>query len=364
MVFLVRTSVRALAVVSGLAWLAGPAAAQRYEPDWYHGWTMWWSTNREDFLSPPPVGAASRTAPPNPELVTPEDRRLKIVPVLLDLLRDRRTLVREAAAIALGTCGDERDVGALIPLLADDDRTVSEAAVMGLGLLQSEDAVVALAKVVADTSAPERRRGLAALALGYSGLDSAQMPLLDRLGAGKDKLEACRMVGAALWCGGDGTAQRPDRCALVASSWQKLAADAGKRRRLLSLGIAALAKVRDPAVTTSIMETLRDTRFDLRAGAAIAAGRVIRADDKKNLTLLVKAAAQDNHTLPRRLMIISLGRIGGPEAIAHLEEEIRSSQKTFRHSRRLLRASQERPRSLHGSVMISPARPTTACVAH
>ena len=73
-----------------------------------------------------------------------------------------------------------------------------------------------------------------------------------------------------------------------------------------------------------VLEMLQDTRFDVRAAAAIAAGRVLRAGDKAHVQALIKALAGEAHTLPTRFMIISLGRIGGPEAIAALSQQLAS----------------------------------------
>jgi HEAT repeat protein len=75
---------------------------------------------------------------------------------------------------------------------------------------------------------------------------------------------------------------------------------------------------------------LQDPRFDVRAAAAIAAGRVIRADDKAAVKTLIKAHEDEGHTLPRRFLMISLGRVGGPEAIGVLTKELDSGDKTRR----------------------------------
>jgi HEAT repeat protein len=311
---------------------AGSFSAAR-GPDWYGGWMMWWSANREEFLHP--GGAASRptSRPADALVVRPVDEdaaRARIMPTLVGALKDGERRIRETAAIAVGTCGDEREVGALVKLLDDRDRAVVEATITGLGLLGVPSADAALAKILADPSMSDRARGLAALALGLSGGDGARKPLLDGLGSWKsDSLEACRMVGAGLWAGGDVCDLDPARRVLVASQIQKgLTSQQSRRRKLLSIGIAALSKARDPGSVPFVLETLRDPRFDLRAAAAIAAGRVIRADDKKSVQALIGALSTEAHTLPSRFMIISLGRIGGKEALQHLKWEFGSGDKT------------------------------------
>jgi HEAT repeat protein len=311
-----------------VASLDTPAAAPI--PDYYGGWMMWWSTNREEFFSPISPAAASKPAyAGNVKLVTPETCRETIVPLLLGGLKDGERQIREAAAIALGMCGDGRDADALIALLGDKDRAVVEAAVMGLGMLSSGEADKALGKIVLDATDSERKRGLAALSLGLSGTEEAGKPLLDGLGSGKsDKLEACRMLGAGLWSACDGADGKPDRCALVASQIQKaLTNQDSKRRKLLSMGVAALSKPRDQGSKKFVLDMLVDPRFDVRAAAAIAAGRAFKPDDKASVNALIKALADEGHTLPSRFMIISLGRIGSPDAVAHLKKEVASGEK-------------------------------------
>src|SRR6185503_2921182 len=69
---------------------------------------------------------------------------------------------------------------------------------------------------------------------------------------------------------------------------------------------------------------------DIRASAAIAAGRVFRADDKKSVHALITAVAAEGDLFPRRRMIISLGRIGGPEARKQLVAEFESQDRQNR----------------------------------
>jgi glutathione peroxidase len=298
--------------------------------DSYGGWMMWWSTNREEFLSSSEAQATSQqTYGASAMLVTPDLARAEIIPVLLNALKDPERQIREAAAISLGMCGERAEASALVAALGDKDRAVAEAAVMGLGLLGAPEADKPLAKILADPSESERKRGLAALSLGLSGTDEGKKPLLDELGSGKsDKLEACRMLGTGLWSGGDGPSGPADRRALAAIEIQKgLTRQDTKRRKLVSMGTASLCKPRDQGSRKFVLDTLKDPRFDVRAAAAIAAGRVITADDKAGIKVLIDALAAEGHTLPSRFMLISLGRIGGPEAIGSLKTEVRSAEK-------------------------------------
>jgi hypothetical protein len=75
---------------------------------------------------------------------------------------------------------------------------------------------------------------------------------------------------------------------------------------------------------------LNEPRFDVRAAAAISAGRVIRAGDKEGTRAVIAALQSDAHILPIRFLIISLGRIGGPDAVAAIAKEFSSGDKLRR----------------------------------
>ena len=114
-----------------------------------------------------------------------------------------------------------------------------------------------LRDVLNDTTRTARERGLAAIALGYSGGDLARdRPLRParrdqrRRGPGPRRRASKRdrVLGAALWAGADkkdGTA--PNRSPLAASLLQRaLSAPQLKDRMILGIGSAALSKTRDP----------------------------------------------------------------------------------------------------------------------
>jgi HEAT repeat protein len=332
----VPTALRALVC---LTVVLAAAPAQDYvvpEPaagsDWYGDWMMWWSTNREEFLCRTDPATTSRPADLAPmKPVTMELTRTKIVPVLQGALKDGERLIREAAAIALGLCGDAMDVKSLLPLANDRDRSVAESAILGLGMLGAEEADEALAKMLADVSLPERRHGFVSIALGLSGADPTAKQLFENFGWGKqERLESCRILGACLWSGGDLGGTRPDRCTLASSQTQKSLKAQDKRRKLLALGTAALSKARDPGSKAYILQAMRDPRFDVRAAAAIAAGRVIKPDDKEGVKALSHALDAEPHTLPTRFLVIALGRVGGPELASKLSKEYGTGDKVRR----------------------------------
>lgn len=300
-------------------------------------WESWWQCNKEDFLIPravlaPDVVGDAYTGTLGPPVE--HEIRAVVIPLLEQALRDTDHQVRGAAALALGKVGDWREIKTLLGALADRERTVSEAAILALGLLGEGSVERSLKDVLSDPSRNARERSMAAIALGYSGGDTARTALFDQLGSTVDvegrprvpTIESARVLGAALWAGADRKDGTSDRSPLVASLLQRaLSAPQLKDRMILGIGAAALSKPRDPGSLQFILSGLTDSRADIRAGCGIAAGRIIKAEDRRSVQALIAAVGAEAEVTPRRLMLISLGRIGGPDARKRLLAELDSN---------------------------------------
>jgi HEAT repeat protein len=305
-------------------------------------WEKWWQCNKEDYLIPravlaPDVVVDAYTGTLGPPVE--HEIRNAVIPLLLQALRDTDHQVRAAAALALGKVGDWREIKPLLGALADRERTVSEAAILALGLLGESSVEHYLKEVFNDTTRNSRERAMAAIALGYSGGDTARAVLFDNLGSTIDAegrsrvptVESARVLGAALWAGADRKDGTMDRSPLVASLIQRaLSAPTLRDRMILGIGTAALSKPRDPGSVQFLLKGLSDPRADVRAGCAIAAGRVVKADDRRSVATLIAAVAAEAEVTPRRLMLISLGRIGGPDARKRLLIELDSNMRQDR----------------------------------
>ncbi len=306
-------------------------------------WECWWAMNREDFLVPGATatasdGGAMAAAVP----MTREDVRRKLIPVLMRALKDKNFEVRASAAIALGKAGDGNDLDAIVRAVADHDRNVTEAAIVGLGLLREAKGEATLVNIFNTTERNVRERGMAAIALGFSGGEAARGLLLDGLGHGSAKaslasqagfapIESARWIGAGLWAGADRRDGTKDRGAMVASLLQRALGEATTLDRFdVAFGTVAIAKVRDPGSLPFVMKTLADPRADVRASAAIAAGRILAKDDAKNVSVLAQMAASDGDLFARRMATIALGRVGGPTAIKALKTRYENQEKQDR----------------------------------
>jgi HEAT repeat protein len=305
-------------------------------------WEKWWEFNREDFLIPRGVAAPDVSGDLYSATLSPpleQEIRGSVIPFLEEALRDSDHDVRAAAVLALGKVGDWREIKTLIAALGDRERAVSEAAILALGLLGEGSVEHALRDVFNDTTRTGRERALAAVALGYSGGDLARGVLFENLGATTDaegrnrtpSIESARFLGAALWAGADKKDGVNDRSPLVASLLQRaLSAPTMKDRVILGIGSAALSKPRDGGSLQFILRGITDPRSDIRAGAGIAAGRVIKAEDRRSVQALIAAITAEGESTPKRMMLISLGRVGGPDArkklLAELDAGIRQDR--------------------------------------
>lgn len=287
-------------------------------------WETWWALNKEEFFpirGPAGSGEGGRYAgagrPPSREEV-----RQQIIPVLLDMLKDRDKEVRNSTAVALGKVGGEAELPHLLALREDNDRTVVEGAILGLGLLEVEEAEKRLIRIVRDKRHSARERGFAMMALGFSGGTTAREFLLEGLGkpaaqsrARTAHLPALQAMAASLVHGSDLSgaeplAPDPATGHLIAA----IRADKVKDRFFLPVAYSALAKTRDASAQKQTLEGLRHSDSDVRAGAAIALGRVFGEVDKRTARYIAKALSLESDEFPKRLMLISLGRMGGENA--------------------------------------------------
>ncbi len=293
-------------------------------------WESWWSLNKEDWF--PTRGVARLTvggddsgyAVVGPRAPTAEEVARDILPLLRELLaKERDPNIRDAAALALGKVGGDAEVDLLAKLLGDKERTVREASILGLGLLRVERAEKVLEGLAKDTGRPARERGLAIEALALSAGSVAKAFLTDGLGttqplqrARGGDLESLRAIGVGLIGKNDLAPPRsaPRTCAETGFLVAGIDKDLVKESDFLALAYAALAKTRDPLAEPVVMRGLLHPKASVRAGAAIAAGRVLANPDGKRVRELQALLANEGDAFTWRLLVMSIGRMGGDGA--------------------------------------------------
>ena len=307
-----------------------PSRAPRNSTPDVRLWETWWGLNREEFL---PSRGLRRDGVvidgyENRDKRIPSRAEVRdlILPVLKKLLAEEKSQdIRDSAALALGRVGGESELPILKSLLDDRQGAVREAAILGLGLMRESAAEDLLATVVFDTSRLGRERGLALTALGLSGGDRARTVLTKELGKESElyskssrgqHLESLRTLCAMLSYRQDLVAshapQEPHPA--VGHIIDAIRRDEIKDDLFVPVGFAALAKSRDPAAGPLVMKGLRHRKSVIRAGAAIAAGRVFRNPDLTTVKQFHSVLRQESEPLSQRLLVISLGRMGGPHA--------------------------------------------------
>lgn len=334
--------------VSGAPMPSGVPRGTTSGPD-SQRWETWWAYNKDEFFpfrglenlrgTPRPEGydAGAASAPDR------EDIRNRVLPVLTDMLKAaRETDIRDSAAIALGKIGDDRDVPALEALLGDSERAVVESSILGLGLLRSDRAEQRLVELYRDPSRSARERGFAVVALGLSGGAVAREALFNGLGkpgaspadarSRAADLDAIRALAAGLIGRSDlfaaGSDPAPDPA--TGHLLKAIADDAVRDATFLPAALAALAKTRDPSARQGVLDGLKNSKGPVRGGAAIAAGRIFRNPDPRTLKTVLAAYDEEGDLFPKRMLLISLGRMGGESARKALESALREKDRQNR----------------------------------
>lgn len=103
----------------------------------------------------------------------------EVIEPLIAALQDKDMLVKAYSALALGEIGDKRATDSLIEALKDNEEIVRISAAGALGKIKDKKAVIPLIQSLEDKN--EKVRGFAAGALGEIGDEKAVLPLIKTL---------------------------------------------------------------------------------------------------------------------------------------------------------------------------------------
>jgi HEAT repeat protein len=237
--------------------------------------------------------------------------------LLTTALSDRDEDVASSAAIALGKGADPTDAPALVAVLRDRTRQqpVREAAALGLGLIgtsthpASAEATRALETTAASEREPDRLRAIAVWSLGLRR-DAAAVPfLMDAVTAGSSTWDVPAAATSALGLTGCELVQDP----LLA--W--LEGTPGRRRQETVRRVHAahaLAHLGDARAVPALRDACRDDEEDVRRAAVLALGALADRGDEETALLLARLLDRDRDRGVRNMAALSLGRIGPKQA--------------------------------------------------
>jgi len=355
----------------------GPTTGARPQAGSSSSWIAWWEVNKEPYvrvrsqLARGPVtgsdefylGPRRHQAGSDVLLASALDRRLRIVPALLQLLASERNRdVATAATVALAKAArdlrDPKVMEAIRAQLQRDDQEVRETAALALGILADPAAIGDLASLlqdtkqgralVADDRVSVRTRAFAAYALGFLGGRSAPaagtrvlealVPVLESdLPGSERELRVAVVHGIGLLrCIADDAATKRLRWQALQALWRYESRDLGAGEELAQAHVAtAVARLLGRGDSAdhqhakrrfaAQLDLVKRATADRRQGAALALGSTclpaeLSELDAPYLDLLARSAADAPDIQTRCFATIALARIGGSAARAKLLE--------------------------------------------
>jgi HEAT repeat protein len=199
---------------------------------------------------------------------------------LIQLLKNKDSLVRICAVSALGSIGANVAIPTLIQTLQDEDSLVRSSVVSALGEIGSDEAVCKVVQALKDTDSSVRI--CAASALGSIGANVAIPTLIQTL---------------------------QDEDSLVRSSV-----------------VSALGEIGSDEAVCKVVQALKDTDSSVRICAASALGSI---GANVAIPTLIQTL-QDEDSLVRSAVVSALGEIGSDEAVCEVVQALQDTDSSVR----------------------------------
>ncbi len=293
-------------------------------------WRQWFARNYYRFEPPPLAIGMARTAlrarfDDAATRSTKRDLYVADVQTRLSLLlHDGDDRVRGAAAISLGRAGlldDAVEVTRLFGLVGDNQKRVREQALLAAGLDSGSAAYHQLLRIakaeVEAINAPSdseraRIRALATLFLTLRGEPPIPALVRDLTFDQHTPIQLRALVLQAL--GLSGSSQALEALSVVVN-------DRAESSLVRTAATSALGLLHQSAAVPLLLQLLelRDHDTDVRAAAAVAIGEVGATGDEELVRKLVHAYEHEANAMVERMLLLSLGRIGGSAAQLRLE---------------------------------------------
>jgi HEAT repeat protein len=278
-------------------------------------WEFWWETNRDRFLRraldantgqiagdatfPALAGAGDED-----ELISRDDIRKRIVPLLLARLDSSDSEERALAAFALGKARVPEAFGPLRKMLAERDGGERRAAALALGFMAEPLAAPALIEFIGRRGVSPAERAYGALALGFlgsqEGAPALRLALVESFEYRGQAIEEFRAaVVAAL-----GMLRDKESVPILRRVLQSPTSGAEIR----AASVIALGRIGDGAGIAAVMKGVEDNHVEVRRAAVQALGIF---GDALAKPALIQAFEQDGDVQVRNFAAIALAEIGG-----------------------------------------------------
>ncbi len=303
-------------------------------------WETWWAANKESYLrlaeqmrnDDDPTSRGLGGGKPKADVSAAELRKLRddatrdaLVPVFVEALSDESFEVRTAAAVALGKTGAAEGSKPLRETsVKDKHKDVRDSAVLSLGLLGRPIDIPFLDARLRDEKENPRHRAFAGFALGLIGGEDAAAALLRFAEGSPDKPPTFEheppalisSVFVAMGLTGDPR---------VAPTLRQALANPRYDENVHAFCVLSLGRMKDReslADFGALLSQERPSQRDvgLRRSAAIALGRIAKAEDKTSVDALLGAANGDPDEMVRQFAAIAVGGIADDAVRTRLEK--------------------------------------------
>ncbi len=315
----------------------------------YERWENWWGFNQDPYLQLKShlLARSLNTENQDYSLGKADERNEKttinfrnelleekIVPALTEALRDSFFDVRAAAVIGLGKVGRPSDLPLLMRSLSDENKRVRESTALALGILGNEESILILTEILNNTATARRvlgrseiltrTRAFAAVGLGLSGVrnphrsDEIVSILTKTLRVDESQEDVAVCSALAL-----GVMKNERALPSLIQTFR----DGSRSDILHAHVVVALGKIGNPAALPLVHEAFRSKSHHVVRSGIIALGLLAHSADSYSVKLLENWLQKGPESLGKGWALVSLGKIGGPQARKTLLHVLATDQK-------------------------------------
>lgn len=297
-------------------------------------WEEWWARNRYRYLHFPDILEHAASAYPTTPVKDASSLkgvirslRAESLEVLRPLLDDPSFRIRSAAVVGLGLLNDEESLEAVFQKLKEGNQWVKDSAILALGLMDSPKArhmLFHLARntrtgreAIEQTSVPDYLQAFAQISLALSktvGVEGLLQHTAENRGLSQD-LRAMALEAIGIMGGEE-----------AAKFLADFAADRERDSALLGAAVNAMSRTREPLVYPFLLKYINARKMEMRRSAALGLGEHAWKGDEVVVKLLDRAYRHTADQALKGFCLISMGSIGGAEAVKRLTRTARMGQ--------------------------------------